>query len=275
MTSARANPAIRTDFANTPQCRFHYAEAGRGPSVLLLHGGNSTWHEWESVIPLLASRFRVIAPDRPGCGQTGRPREGYGRTTQARAIVELLKAVGEERVHVVAHGLGGFLAIEMAAAMPYTVDRLALISPVTGGLDAGGRRISSDEALAETGLYSASSNHERAERIAQRYLLMPDSRKNYVEMIDAYAADSDPTLIDEIFADAGHLNDGILLRAFRSPTLIVRPEEDQTFSAERARRIAALIPLGRYVELPDVGHLAHIESAAAVARVTGEFLTGR
>src|SRR5215216_5422338 len=126
-------------FVNTAQCRFFYAEAGVGPAVLLLHGGGATHHEWSRLLPWLARGHRVIAPDLPGFGQTTRPREGYVRTTLARAIVELMKALGEERLAVVGHGLGGFLAVELGAAWPYTVARLALVSPVLGALDDGGR----------------------------------------------------------------------------------------------------------------------------------------
>src|SRR5206468_822014 len=116
-------------FVNTAQSRFFYVESGRGKAVLLLHGAGSTHHEWGPLFPHLARGFRAIAPDLPGSGQSEPPREGYVRTTIGRAIVELLKALGEERVSIVAHGLGAFLAVEVAAATPYVVERLVMISP--------------------------------------------------------------------------------------------------------------------------------------------------
>src|SRR5438094_6675346 len=93
-------------FVNTAQCRFFYVESGAGEAVLLLHGAHATHNEWSHLAPWLARANRVIAPDLPGQGQTSRPREGYGRTTQARALVEFMKAMGEERLTVVGHGLG-------------------------------------------------------------------------------------------------------------------------------------------------------------------------
>src|SRR5262245_32895573 len=121
---------LTSGFVNTAQCRFFYVESGAGPAVLLLHDGGATHNEWSGLLPLLARRHRVIAPDLPGFGQTGRPREGYVRTTLARSLVMLMKALGEERLAVVGHGLGGFLAVELGAAWPYTVARMALISPL-------------------------------------------------------------------------------------------------------------------------------------------------
>src|SRR5205814_2430334 len=132
--------------------------------------------------PWLARANRVIAPDLPGQGQTERPREGYGRTTQARAVVELMKALGEERLAVVGHGLGGFLAIEVAAAWPYTVSKLALISPVVGGLEGGSRSLTADEALAERQLYGDGSSAS-ALKGAERFIHEPDLRHWYAESL--------------------------------------------------------------------------------------------
>src|SRR5947209_5922643 len=96
---------VAKGFVNTAQCRFYYVESGVGEAVLLLHGANATHNEWSRLAPWLARNNRVLAPDLPGRGQTARPREGYGRTTQARALIEFIKALGEERVAVVGHGL--------------------------------------------------------------------------------------------------------------------------------------------------------------------------
>ena len=60
-------------FVNTAQGRFFYVESGTGPSVLLLHGGGATHHEWSRVAPWLARGHRVIAPDLPGFGQSPEP----------------------------------------------------------------------------------------------------------------------------------------------------------------------------------------------------------
>jgi pimeloyl-ACP methyl ester carboxylesterase len=261
-------------FVNTAQCRFFYVEAGAGPAVLLLHGGGATHHEWSRLLPSLARGHRVIAPDLPGFGQTGRPREGYVRTTLARAIVELMKALGEERLAVVGHGLGGFLAVELGAAWPYTVSRLALISPVVGGLDGSARATTVDEAMAERQLYGDGSI-AHAVQASQHFMRAAEARQWYADSLSAHAGQSDPAAVRELLVNAGQVNDGLMLRAFRCPTLVVRPETDSTFSRARAERIAQLIPLGRLVELAALGHFAHVERPEAVADVLLPFLDAR
>jgi pimeloyl-ACP methyl ester carboxylesterase len=261
-------------FVNTAQCRFFYVEAGSGPAILLLHGAGATHDSWSRLVPALARRRRVIVPDLPGFGQTGHPREGYVRTTLARAIVELMKALGEERLAVVAHGLGGFLAVELAAAWPYTVARLALISPVVGGLDGPGRATSVDEAMAERQLYGDGSIGHAIEA-SQQFIREADARRWYVESLEAHAGGSDPAAVRDLLVNAGQVNDGMMLRAFRCPTLLVRPEVDQTFSRARAERVATMIPLGRLVELSDAGHFVQVERPDALADALLPFLDGR
>jgi pimeloyl-ACP methyl ester carboxylesterase len=265
---------LRRGFVNTAQCRFYYVEAGTGPAILLLHGAGASHDAWSRLVPWLAGRHRVIAPDLPGFGQTGRPREGYVRTTMARSIVELMKALGEERLAVVGHGLGGFLAVELGAAWPYTVARLALISPVVGGLDGGGRSNSVDEAMAERQLYGDGSI-EHAIEASQHFIRAADARSWYVESVREHASQSDPAAVRELLVNAGQVNDGMMLRAFRCPTLVVRPEVDETFSRARAERIAAAIPLGRMVEIPDAGHFVQIERPEVLADALLPFLDGR
>lgn len=271
MTVASPSP-LTQGLVNTAQCRFFYVEAGRGPAVLLLHTGGGTHHDWAQLFPHLVTRHRVIAPDLPGAGQSDPPREGYVRTTMGRAIVEFLKALGEERLAIVAHGLGAFLAIEVAAATPYVVERLVMIAPTVGGIDGAERRLTVEEALAESRLYGGTP--EEHDEIAAQFLRTEEGRRRYVELRREHGhADAKATA--EELRLAGAARDGVLLGAFRCPALVVRPEHDGTLSRVRAQRIAETIPLGRFVEIPDAGHFVLLERPEAVARVVLPFLDER
>ena len=90
---------------------LHYVSAGTGDPVVLLHGWPQTWYMWRKVIPTLAERYRVIAPDMRGLGQSSRPAEGYDKKTIAADIVELVHDhLGLGPVYLVGHEWGGPLA---------------------------------------------------------------------------------------------------------------------------------------------------------------------
>jgi pimeloyl-ACP methyl ester carboxylesterase len=273
MTVVSGSP-LTQGFVNTAQCRFFYGEAGRGPAVLLLHSGGGTHHDWAHLFPHLVGRHRVIAPDLPGSGQSDPPREGYVRTTLGRSIVEFLKGLGEERVAVVAHGLGAFLAVEVAAATPYVVERLVLVSPTIGGIEGTERRLTVEEALAESRIYGTGNPPDSLEQIAGHFLRTDEGRRRFLELRREHCS-ADAAGIAEELRLAGNARDGILLSTFRCPTLVVRPEHDTTFSRARGQRVASIIPNGRFVAIADAGHFVHIERPEALARVVLPFLQER
>src|SRR5947199_9747868 len=90
--------------------RMHYVIAGSGYPVVLLHGWPQSWYEWRQVIPALAERFTVIAPDLRGLGDSEKPITGYDKRTLASDVRELVRALGFPKVGVMAHDWGGAVA---------------------------------------------------------------------------------------------------------------------------------------------------------------------
>ena len=103
--------------ADLSEMRMHYVTAGppTGP-VVLLHGFPQTWYEWRLVMPALAARHAVIAPDLRGLGDSSRPDEGYDKRRVAEDVWDLVNGVlGHERFFVVGHDWGGPVAYALAA----------------------------------------------------------------------------------------------------------------------------------------------------------------
>lgn len=125
---------VRHRFVDLPALRVHVAEAGPDdadrsrPPVLLLHGVPQHWWEWRGVIPELATTHRVICPDLRGAGWTDAPPSGYRRSSLMADVLDLLDALGHDRVHLVGHDWGALLAFELALARPDLVASLVSIS---------------------------------------------------------------------------------------------------------------------------------------------------
>jgi hypothetical protein len=88
--------------------RLHYVIAGSGEPVVLLHGWPQTWFEWRRIIPALAAKYTVVAPDLRGLGDSSKPPSGYDKRTVAGDIYKLVRKLGLERTNLVGLDLTRF-----------------------------------------------------------------------------------------------------------------------------------------------------------------------
>jgi pimeloyl-ACP methyl ester carboxylesterase len=129
---AEAPVPLRTRFMDTGQSRTHLIEAGPedGEVLLLLHGSAANSATWLGDMPSWSRRFRVLAADIPGHPglSEGRHVALSGGATAAW-LQDLVDAIGQERVRLVAVSLGGWSAIEFASLHPERVQALSLLAP--------------------------------------------------------------------------------------------------------------------------------------------------
>lgn len=123
---------VRRASATVEGLELHYLEAGRGAPVLLLHGWPVTAYAWRKVMPAMASRYRLIAPDMPGFGASDAPKSSDKREV-ARLMRQLMRRLGAERVFVAGHDMGGPVGYAYAAQWPAEVRRLAFIDTLIAG----------------------------------------------------------------------------------------------------------------------------------------------
>jgi pimeloyl-ACP methyl ester carboxylesterase len=120
---------IERAFVAVPGGVLHYAAAGAGEPVLLLHQTPRSWDEYRDVLPLLGRRRRAIAMDTPGFGDSRATAEGpHSIERWAAAAGALLDALGIDRAAVVGHHTGAFVAVELAASRPERVRAVVLSS---------------------------------------------------------------------------------------------------------------------------------------------------
>ena len=133
-------------YADLGDVQLHYVTAGAGLPVVLLHGWPQSWYAWRHVMPELAAKYRVIAPDLRGLGDSSRPLEGYDKKTIAHDIWRLLHDhLGIKQFMLVGHDWGGPTAYALCAAHPEAVRKLAVLDVTIPGdgstnFSQGGRR---------------------------------------------------------------------------------------------------------------------------------------
>ena len=114
--------------------KLHYLTAGHGPTLILLHGYTQTSRMWRPIIPLLAEKFDVIAPDLPGIGDSAIPKDGLDMKTAAIRLHSLAKSLQIEKARVVGHDIGLMVAYAYAAQFSTETEKLVLMDAFLPGV---------------------------------------------------------------------------------------------------------------------------------------------
>ncbi len=264
--------------------RIRYRSAGRGPVVLLLHGIAGSAATWDDVLPWLAERYCVVAPDLLGHGGSAKPRGDYSLGAYASSIRDLLSVLGHERATVVGHSLGGGVAMQLAYQHPERCERLVLVS--SGGLGrevhailraaalpgaelvlpllcARGIRNVVDGvagALGRLGLRAAPDLDEMWRGFAS--LADAGGRAAFVHTLR--------TLVD-VGGQRVSAADRLYLAA-EVPTLILWGDRDPMIPVAHAHAAHAAIPGSRLELFPDTGHFPHRDDPRRFVRVLVDFM---
>jgi pimeloyl-ACP methyl ester carboxylesterase len=126
--------SIASRSAEVDSLKLHYLTAGRGDSVILLHGYAETSRMWGPIIPRLADRFTVIAPDLPGIGDSEIPSTGLDMTSAATRIHALARSLDVKKARVVGHDIGLMVAYAYAAQFPSEVEKLVVMDAFLPGV---------------------------------------------------------------------------------------------------------------------------------------------
>ena len=252
--------------------------------VVLVHGITSTSATWANVLPYLAERFTVIAPDLLGHGDSAKPRGDYSLGAYASGIRDLLIALGHERATFVGHSLGGGVAMQLAYQFPEHCERLALVS--SGGL---GREITTllrAASLPGSELVLPLLVNERvlgAGRVAGRLLGSVGLRvhTDLGEVLRGHASLSDGearaaflhtlrTIVDP-WGQRVDASDRLYL-AQAIPFLLVWGERDPIIPVDHARAAHQHVPGSRLEIFPDAGHFPHLDDPLRFVRLLIDFM---
>ncbi len=266
---------------NARGVRMRVLEAGAGPALLLVHTFHTSHRSFEDIIETLAQHFRVIAPDLPGFGESEKPspaRYSYGIETFAESMADLIAAFGVGRAHVLGHGMGGAIALTLAAEHPELVTRLVLedalvypfpisfrarlpLVPVFGGVifkqlygRRGFRAYFRDE-------FFRPGAEIPYERIDQHYDFFngPSARESAYAVLRA-VLDTRPIVAR--------------LTRITTPTLVTWGCDDRIFPVVNAQRLVRAMPNAK-LEIMDAAHVPHEERPREFIQVIKQFLEGK
>ena len=132
--AATPDKAIASRTSEVEGVKLHYLTAGHGTPLILLHGYAENSRMWRPIIPMLAEKFTVIAPDLPGIGDSAIPADGLDMKTAAIRIHALARSLKVEKARVVGHDIGLMVAYAYAAQFPTEVEKLVVMDAFLPGV---------------------------------------------------------------------------------------------------------------------------------------------
>jgi magnesium chelatase accessory protein len=247
-------------------------DLGSGPALLLVHGTGASSHSWRDVAPLLATRFRVIAPDLPGHGFTSTPEfGGFSLPAMARALSELLYATGVDPAIVVGHSAGAAVLVRMTldhliapvsivsingALLPLARLPRLLVAPVAALMARSpliprwiARRAGRPGAVERLITNTGSKLDSTGIRLYRQLVQKPEHVAGALGMMANW--DLEPLARD--------------IAGLRTPLQLLTATGDRTISPEDAQRVCSLTAWARITSLGKLGHLAHEEQPRLVS----------
>jgi pimeloyl-ACP methyl ester carboxylesterase len=243
-----------------------FQAAGEGPLLLLLHGITSTSECWRDVMPALAERYTVIAPDLLGHGRSAKPRGDYSLGAYAAGVRDLLAVLGFERGTVVGHSLGGGIAMQFSYLFPERVERMALIG--SGGL---GKEVhpalraatlpGSEWVLPLMASELTVNAGHAVRKVTERLGIdvppdIAEFARGYASLVHEGARDAFLHTMRSVIDQNGQRISALdrLYLADQIPTLIMWGSDDPVIPVEHGRNAHRIVKHSRYVELEGSGH---------------------
>ena len=256
--------------------RWHVQIAGDGPDLLLLPGAGASTHTWRALIPDLAVRYRVIAPDLPGQGFTQSPNASRsGLPEMVEDLTALARQEGWHPVGIIGHSAGAALALRLSQSLG--IGKVIGINPALDNFDgvAGwlfpllAKLLAANPLTAN--LFSFGATTSRARRL--------------IEGTGSRIDDEGLAYYTRLTGDRAHVNGALQMMArwsldelvkdlpgITAEVLFLAGANDKAVPPEVAERAAERLPNARIITYPKLGHLAHEEEPEQVLHDIEGFL---
>ena len=262
---------------------MHYVDEGAGPPILFVHGTPTNSYEYRHLIAALSKRFRCIAPDHLGFGESSRPRSfPYTPEAHARVLREFVDRLGLQDITLVVHDFGGPIGLPLALEERSRVRRLILMNTWAWPLDddpkmargakfIGGAigRFLYRYANASLRLIMPSAYGDKkklTKEIHRRYLDVFRDRDSRVLVLHALAK--------SLLGSRAHYQSLLdrIERLRAMPVLIVWGMKDSAFQPYQLERWRRLLPEAQVATIESAGHWPHEEDPALVIAALERFL---
>lgn len=270
-----SNPEIVNNI-KTGSFNTNYHDLGEGDPIMFIHGsgpGVSAYANWRLSMPMLAQKFRVIAPDMAGFGYTDRPEDmTYNMDVWVKQIIDLMDALDIEKTHLVGNSFGGALALALSIAYPERFEKIVLMGAMgvefelTDGLDqAWGYTpgLENMRSLLDTFAYSRVLVTDELAQMRYEASIRPGFQESFGSMF--------PVPRQVSVSDMASSEEDI--KGIDKDVLIIHGRDDKVIPFENSIRLHRLIERSQLHSFGQCGHWSQIEHGERFNKLLLDFFS--
>ena len=246
------------------QLNINYIEKGEGDLVVLLHGWGSNITLFDSMINLLSLKYKVVAMDMPGFGESEEPKEPWDVDGYVDFVLEFLKKYDFKKVTLLGHSFGGRVIIKLCSReLPFEVEKVILVD------SAGVKPEKTASQKFKQSVYKATKKIYSSDAFSK---LFPDAlenlrRRNGSADYNAASPIMRQTLVKVVNEDLCHLMPNV-----KCPTLLIWGKNDDATPLSDGEKMEKLMPEAALVAFDNAGHYSFLEQQGLFNRVLASFM---
>lgn len=245
--------------------KINYEEKGEGDLIVLLHGWGSNIKLFANLIELLAKKYKVVAMDMPGFGESAEPPSAWCVDDYVDFVLDFLKDYDTDKVMLLGHSFGGRVIIKLNSRenLPFSITKVILVD------SAGIMPPKSNKKSFRTYYYKV-GKAILSTGIVQK--IAPDALENFRKKMGSadYAAAS--PLMRQVLVKVVNEDLEYLLPNIKCPTLLVWGVNDTATPISDGEKMEKLIPNAGLVKLENAGHYSFLEQQFTFNRVMSSFM---
>jgi len=245
--------------------KINYEEKGEGELIVLLHGWGSNIKLWANLIQLLSRKYKVVAMDMPGFGESQEPPSAWDVGDYAQFVLDFLSDYDDKKVMLLGHSFGGRVTIKLNSRndLPFEITKVILV-------DSAGILPPKTNKKSWRTRYYKMGKAVLSTKLAQ--LIAPDALENFRKKMGSadYAAAS--PLMRQVLVKTVNEDLEPLLPNIKCPTLLVWGVNDTATPLSDGEKMEKLIPDAGLVKLENAGHYSFLEQQFTFNRVMCSFL---
>jgi len=269
--SADFEAKVKHGYADSNGVKIHYASAGSGPLVVMIHGFPDYWYTWRDQMEALSDKYQMVAIDQRGYNLSDKPKgvENYDMRLLVGDVIAVIKSLGKDKAIIVGHDWGGMVSWQLAMNAPQMVEKLIILNlPHPRGLS---RELANNPAQQKNSAYARGFQQpEAASKLTAEgisfWVKDPAAKAKYVEAFKRSDFEAMLNYYKRNYPREPYVEDKSPVVKLTMPVLVIHGLKDTALLAPALNNTWEWVDDLTLVTIPEASHFVQQDASAKVTQ---------